>query len=46
LQDYTPINWDTPLAELDLQCVEESNRGLLFFIKWVLLQIIKHNKQV
>ena len=46
LQDYTPINWDTPLAELDLQCVEESNRGLLFFIKWVLLQKIKHNKQV
>ena len=46
LQDYTPINWDTPLAELDLQCVEESNRGLLFFIKWVLLQKFKHNKQV
>ncbi len=46
LQDYTPINWDTPLAELDLQCVEEGNRGLLFFIKWVLLQKFKHNKQV
>lgn len=46
MQEYTPINWDASLADLDLQCIEEGNRGLLFFIKWVLLQKFKHNKQV
>ena len=46
MQDYTPINWDTPLANLDPQCIEEGNRGLLFFIKWLLLNKFKHNKQV
>lgn len=46
MQDYTPIDWDAPLADLDPQCIEEGNRGLLFFIKWLLLQKIKHIKQV
>ena len=46
MQEYTPINWDASLADLDPQCIEEGNRGLLFFIKWVLLQKFKHNKQV
>ena len=45
-QEYTPINWDASLADLDPQCIEEGNRGLLFFIKWLLLKKIKHLKQV
>lgn len=46
MQDYTPINWDAPLSELDLQCIEEGNRGLLFFIKWLMLKKYKQIKQV
>lgn len=40
-QDYTPIAWNARWEDLDIQKVEMCNRGLLFFVKWVMLNRIK-----
>lgn len=38
LQSYEAIKWDVTYEELDLQKLEECNRGLLFFVKWLCVQ--------
>lgn len=38
MQVVEPVNWNARYEDLDPQKLEEGNRGLLFFIKWWILQ--------
>lgn len=42
LLSYEPIDWDAKYGDVDLQKIEEGNRGLVFFVKWWCLQQIKN----
>ena len=44
LQRHEPINWNAKYEDMDLQKLEEGNKGLLFFIKWWCVQQIRKNE--
>ena len=38
LQKHQPINWDAKYEDMDSNQIDEGNKGLLFFVKWLCVQ--------
>ena len=45
LQRHEPINWDAKYEDMDLDLIDEGNKGLFVFFKWWCIQKIKAKKQ-